>query len=141
MLKVNADYRKQGKRVSHPRFLAVALSIIALSMSVAAPAYADSPHQTERTNDQCTRVAYHNHTYVNSSNGRAWTSIQWQFGNFYDPDCTGYVEVRTSSSAGTYTTTSSSHFIQRNYANAGFNYTDHNAQSSVTGLIWGHRMF
>lgn len=122
-------------------FSFLAAVVVATSMFVAAPvAEATSPHLVDRTSDNCTRVQYHHHTAVNANNGLAWTEIQWQYGSMYDPDCTGYVEVRTSSSCGTWTTSSSNYSVSRNYCNAGFNYTDHNARSS-NGVLWGSRMF
>lgn len=125
----------------HRTMAVVAICLLLAAMAFGPSAEAASPHNSTRTNDQCTRVAFHNHTFVSPTNGRAWTAVQIQFGSIPDPECTGYVEVRTSSAAGTYTTTSSNDFVQRNYGNAGFNYTDHNAQSAVTGVLWGHRLF
>lgn len=118
---------------------AAVAAVVVVAVAIPA-AEASSPHSDTRTSDSCTRVQYHNHTYVNATNGRAYTAIQSQFGGQYDPDCTGYVEVRTSSASGTWTTTSSSYYVQRNYGNAGFNYTDHNARSS-NGVLWGSRMY
>lgn len=118
-----------------------AAAAAAITMVVGAvPAAASSPHTSSwHTKDSCTWGGFHNHTFVTAATGQAWTYNQWQFGSFYDPECTQAVQVKIYTNGSVYSLSDTDGHVVRNYTNTNFQKTDHNAQAD-SGTWWGFGM-
>ncbi len=120
--------------------VAVAGAIVgAPALGAVTSAGATSPHpNTVSTYDDCTKGGYHNYTTWGSVY-RADTYVQWQFGSFYDPDCTGYVQVKIQRDGALNIATSSTNVVALETARTGWGYSDHNARAD-SGVLSGFRL-
>jgi hypothetical protein len=129
------------KKATGTSLAALAVGSSAILSSVVAPATAGAIEETH-THDSCTWIGHLDPiNYPNSSQFGVWTSVQWQFGNYYDPDCTGYVQARCLQLGSSYTVSSSSSYVSKNCIDSSFVRSDHNARAATTGILWGFPLY
>lgn len=133
--------RSPVHKVARASLAAATIGTSAVGAMLLSPSPAGAALET-RTLDSCSFVGFNNaHYHPGSTAFDLWTSVQWQAGNYYDPDCTGYVEARCLVMGTSATQTSSSSYVSKSCQDSSFVRTDHNARSAVTGVLWGFPLY